>query len=602
MQKVLRKTTGVSAPLLCTNSPPPIYNTNPYLSIASKSLSFNSLACTATTTTTNMMIMPVKAATFLCSGGGSTFFTNNPSFKTPSVSISRFYSTNYGASSCLSRCRCSVGKRVGTNFPNPVPARAWMRFKESRSASAAWFQTAAVDGSSLPTASVGAKNSENDCESAADSEGEGSEIEKPFRLNRRQRNVATASSLAGANPDLLTIPGVGPRNLRKLVDNGIGGVADLKQLYKDKFFGKSKDNMVQYLQSSVGIIHKNHAESITTFIKTSVDEECKDTNSDAKPGPKKRLTFCVEGNISVGKTTFLQRIANETLELQDLVEIVPEPIDKWQDVGPDHFNILESFYAEPKRYAYTFQNYVFVTRVMQERESSAGIRPLRLMERSVFSDRMVFVRAVHEANWMDEMEISIYDSWFDPVLSCLPGLVPDGFIYLRASPDTCHKRMLSRKRAEEGGVSLDYLRGLHEKHESWLFPSQSGKNEVLSVKNLPLTMDSSLHSDIRDRVFYLEGNHMHSSIQKVPALVLDCEPNIDFSKDIEAKRQYARQVAEFFEFVKKKNEVPPANGASKILQPNMLQNGGLWVPDSKHFPELPLKSLDFARAMSYTSG
>jgi deoxyadenosine/deoxycytidine kinase len=97
----------------------------------------------------------------------------------------------------------------------------------------------------------------------------------------------------------------------------------------------------------------------------------------------------VEGNISVGKSTFLQRIANETIELRDLVEIVPEPVAKWQDVGPDHFNILDAFYAEPERYAYTFQNYVFVTRVMQERESSGGIKPLRLMERSVFSDRMV---------------------------------------------------------------------------------------------------------------------------------------------------------------------------------------------------------------------
>jgi len=148
--------------------------------------------------------------------------------------------------------------------------------------------------------------------------------------------------------------------------------------------------MVEYLQSSVGIIHKNHAESITTFIKKSVDEELED-NSSAQPQHKKRLTFCVEGNISVGKTTFLQRIANETIELRDLVEVVPEPINKWQDVGPDHFNILDAFYAEPQRYAYTFQNYVFVTRVMQERESSGGIKPLRLMERSVFSDRMVSV-------------------------------------------------------------------------------------------------------------------------------------------------------------------------------------------------------------------
>lgn len=149
--------------------------------------------------------------------------------------------------------------------------------------------------------------------------------------------------------------------------------------------------MVEFLQSSVGIIHRNHAESITSYIKDSVDKELTDdiSNSDAKSSQKKRITFCVEGNISVGKTTFLQRIANETLELRDLVEVVPEPIDKWQDIGPDHFNILDAFYAEPQRYAYTFQNYVFVTRVMQERESSGGIKPLRLMERSVFSDRMV---------------------------------------------------------------------------------------------------------------------------------------------------------------------------------------------------------------------
>ncbi|GJW03516.1 deoxynucleoside kinase [Tanacetum coccineum] len=81
---------------------------------------------------------------------------------------------------------------------------------------------------------------------------------------------------------------------------------------------------------------------------------------------------------------------------------------------------------------------------------------------------------------MNEMEFSIYDSWFDPVVSSLPGLIPDAFIYLRASPDTCHKRMMLRKRAEEGGVSLEYLRDLHEKHESWLIPFESGNHETLS--------------------------------------------------------------------------------------------------------------------------
>ncbi|KAF5780422.1 putative deoxycytidine kinase [Helianthus annuus] len=489
------------------------------------------------------------------------------------------------------KCRCSV------ESVNTVPSRAWSLLKENRSGSrVAWFQTSVVSDNLVSVSSE---------EDNGEDSGGGDDGEKTVRLNRRHHRSGGgggggAVPLLAGNPDLLTIPGVGPRNLRKLVENGIGGVAELKQIYKDKFFGKSNQKMVEFLRSSVGIKHRNHAESITTFIKESVDEELKDDHVNTIP-QKKRLTFCVEGNISVGKTTFLQRIANETLELQDLVEIVPEPIDKWQDIGPDHFNILDAFYAEPERYAYTFQNYVFVTRVMQEKESSSGIKPLRLMERSVFSDRMVFVRAVHEANWMNEMEISIYDSWFDPVVSSLPGLIPDAFIYLRASPDTCHKRMMLRKRSEEGGVSLEYLRDLHEKHESWLFPSESGNHGTLSFSNPPVH-DCSMHPDIKDRVFYLEGNRMHPSIQKVPALILDCEPTIDFSKDIEAKQQYARQVAEFFEYVKKVKEVPTEGieatsrgGQSQVLLPN----GKLWIPPKGGSFPTSLKSLDF---MSFMPG
>ncbi|KAJ6297295.1 hypothetical protein OIU78_022934 [Salix suchowensis] len=468
---------------------------------------------------------------------------------------SRFYSTTaYSAS------RCAAGHKTNT------PLRAWVVARP------AWYCTVAggQEGSVVTAAAgegEGVRSSGDEDEEGIGEKSEKGAEEKAVRLSRRQKG--TGGDVEG-NADLLIIPGVGPKNLRKLVEKGFTGMAELKQFYKDKFLGKSSETMVEYLQSSVGIIHKNHAESITTFIKESVDED-------------------------VGKTTFLKRIVSDTIELRDLVEVVPEPIDKWQDVGPDHFNILDAFYADPSRYAYTFQNYVFVTRVMQERESSGGLKPLRLMERSVFSDRMVFVRAVHEAKWMNEMEISIYDSWFDPVVSVLPGLIPDAFIYLRASPDTCHKRMMHRKRTEEGGVSLDYLRDLHDKHESWLFPFESGNHGVLSVSKLPLNLDNALHPDIRDRVFYLEGDHMHSSIQKVPALILDCEANIDFSRDVEAKENYARQVAEFFKHVKKMKEVPSTKGDGGVNQRKVVlpREGGLLLPNGAHFPRLCSQILGF---------
>lgn len=330
-------------------------------------------------------------------------------------------------------------------------------------------------------------------------------------VKKKGRREGLEEETLAASADLLTIPGVGHRNMQKLMMKGIGRVSELKQIYRDKFHGDTSEKMVEFLRSSVGIIHKNHAESITSYIKESVDEELKEEDqppNDKGVQKKKRLTFCVEGNISVGKSTFLQRI-NETLELCDVVEIVPEPVSKWQDIGPEHFNILDAFYAEPQRYAYTFQNYVFVTRVMQERESASGIKPLRLMERSIFSDRMVFVRAVHEAKWMNEMEINIYDSWFDPVVSVLPGLVPDGFIYLRASPDTCHNRMRLRKRAEEQGVSLEYLQGLHEKHEQWLFPAERRDHGMLSVSQFTHDTDELLAPQIQNRVFYL-GEKMYT--------------------------------------------------------------------------------------------
>lgn len=39
----------------------------------------------------------------------------------------------------------------------------------------------------------------------------------------------------------------------------------------------------------------------------------------------------------------------------------------------------------------------------------------------------------------------------------VPGLIPDGFIYLRADPSTCLRRLNLRGRKEESSVPEDYL-------------------------------------------------------------------------------------------------------------------------------------------------
>lgn len=50
-----------------------------------------------------------------------------------------------------------------------------------------------------------------------------------------------------------------------------------------------------------------------------------------------------------------------------------------------------------------------------------------------------------------------------------PTLVPDGFIYLRATPQTCMSRLKHRSRDEETAVDISYLQDLHNRHDEWLY-------------------------------------------------------------------------------------------------------------------------------------
>lgn len=91
----------------------------------------------------------------------------------------------------------------------------------------------------LQRGSSGGDSERREEDGAAEDENKrGSEERRGLQRERRCKGsgggAAAAADLVSGNPDLLTIPGVGLRNLRKLVDKGFGGVAELKQLYKDK--------------------------------------------------------------------------------------------------------------------------------------------------------------------------------------------------------------------------------------------------------------------------------------------------------------------------------------------------------------------------------
>ena len=220
--------------------------------------------------------------------------------------------------------------------------------------------------------------------------------------------------------------------------------------------------------------------------------------------PAQQKCFIVEGNIGAGKSTFL-RVLQQYLNVQ----MVFEPLEKWQNVGGTE-NLLEKFYVDAPRWAYTFQTYAFVTRILaQEEHAVVNKYPVQVLERSVYSDRYCFAKNCFELGTMSALEWKLYQEWFTWLVDNYT-TKPSGFIYLRTDPTVCHQRLLKRSRHEESVIPFEYLQKLHDKHEDWL-----------------------IHK--KDVAPYLKDT---------PVLVLDC--NKEFEADPASMEEHVEKIAMFF--------------------------------------------------------
>jgi len=216
---------------------------------------------------------------------------------------------------------------------------------------------------------------------------------------------------------------------------------------------------------------------------------------------KKHLRIALEGNIAAGKSTLLRLLEDQL----DYIA-VPEPLSKWQEVGANGTahcggNLLELFYKDPKRWGYTFQTYAFLSRMMAQLdpplETASGARHSRkasssnsssvvFFERSVFSDRYIFAENCAETQLFNPVEWSIYQDWHTWLLNTFENLQLDGIIYLRTKPDTCLTRCRKRSRSEEGGIPIEYLTQIHERHERWLLERPADFVPAPQVKDTPI--------------------------------------------------------------------------------------------------------------------
>ena len=189
--------------------------------------------------------------------------------------------------------------------------------------------------------------------------------------------------------------------------------------------------------------------------------------------------YSVDGNIGAGKTTFLEAVR---ASVSPTVYVVLEPVGEWMRLkNADGVSLLELFYSDKKRWAYTFQNCAILTRLRAIQSAMMDLPDdaIILTERSVLTDRYVFAEMLRASGDLDCLEWELYCKWFDTFAAALP---ITGIIYLTTGVGTSAGRIVTRGRSGEDHIPLDYLSALDTAHRTWI---ESTELPVLRVSTEP---------------------------------------------------------------------------------------------------------------------
>jgi deoxyadenosine/deoxycytidine kinase len=180
------------------------------------------------------------------------------------------------------------------------------------------------------------------------------------------------------------------------------------------------------------------------------------------------IIISLDGNIGAGKSTLLAEIRNK---LHD-VHIVDEPVGQWTALkNAEGKNLLELFYEDKKRWAYTFQNCAILTRLkniqdaVENLDSTMKGPQVIITERSVLTDKHVFAEMLRDAGDIDPLEWELYESWFNIFGKKYP---VRGIVYVSTSASTSKDRIQIRNRQGEDRIGIDYLDALDNQHKKWV--------------------------------------------------------------------------------------------------------------------------------------
>ncbi len=176
----------------------------------------------------------------------------------------------------------------------------------------------------------------------------------------------------------------------------------------------------------------------------------------------------IAGNIGAGKTTLSALLSKHYG--WDV---------HYEDTSTNPY--LSDFYNDMHRWSFNLQIYFLNSRYRQILEIRDGDRTV-IQDRTIYEDAEIFAPNLHAMGLMSKRDFENYRDLFKLMVSQVKG--PDLLIYLRSTVPTLVKHIQTRGRDYEGSMSLDYLKKLNERYESWISNYTEGKLLIIDVDNL----------------------------------------------------------------------------------------------------------------------
>lgn len=210
--------------------------------------------------------------------------------------------------------------------------------------------------------------------------------------------------------------------------------------------------------------------------------------------------YSIEGNIGAGKTTLLSHIENmiQQNEHRNQIILMREPVDIWTSiVDANGVNLLQNFYKDPKKYAFSFQIFAFSTRLSLLKNTIKNNPDCEIIicERSLYADGNIFAKMLYDDGTIDDTNYQIYAKMYEDAVHEYP---LSGVIYLTIPPTLCAKRIVKRNRAGEENIDLETLEKLHVYHENWL--NQCDLDFYILRMNETMVDDFIVNGNIHDLI------------------------------------------------------------------------------------------------------